>query len=189
MARQFVAVPAVKIAGAPVHSSSPALPLAIFPVMPGVTLPHLSSGGLQTLPISTSAMAMLDASDVGPRTADQIVQAIRLACSRHGGEAQIKLDPEQFGDLSVSVKVEGNAVTARLSADAPAVREWLQANHASLRNALAGHDLRLDRLEVGAPEKSREAERDTEKRRQQAYDQPQKRSKRSDTGQVFEIVA
>jgi flagellar hook-length control protein FliK len=158
--------------------------------IPVGTLAHLASGALQAMPMSTSAMRALDAAEIGPRTSDQIVQAIRLACSRDGGEAHIRLDPEQFGDLSVSVKVEGNGVVARLNADAPAVREWLQANHAALREGLAGHDLRLDRLEVIASDKSRESsERDSEKRRHQAHDQPQKRSKRSDTGQVFEIVA
>ena len=62
--------------------------------------------------------------------------AHRVKFAKVVGEAHIRLQPDQFGQLSVSLRVESGQVVARLEADAPAVREWLQANHATLRSAL-----------------------------------------------------
>jgi flagellar hook-length control protein FliK len=111
------------------------IPAASF-VMPGVRIGQYVGAG-EAVP------APLD-----DRTAPEIVQTIRLMWSRGIGEAQIQLDPQQFGDLTVVLKVEGREVAARLQADTPEVRDWLRANQQVLREGLAGHDLRLDRLEI-----------------------------------------
>ena len=96
----------------------------------------------------------------------QIVQAIRLQWSRGVGEAHIRLDPEQFGDLTVSLRVERGQVVARLQADAPAVREWLQTNQHALHDGLAEHDLTLDRLEVATARRRRATTRRRDAREQ-----------------------
>ena len=95
-------------------------------------------------------------------------------------------EPEIYGHTSLA---EVERMVRQAAESLGADIEWLQTNQATLKANLAGHELRLDRLEIGAPEKSRESERDTDKRRHQAYEPPHKRSKRPDTGQVFEIVA
>ena len=124
-------------------------------------------------------------------TAAQIVQTIQLAWFRHGGEARITLDPQQFGDLSVAMRVDRGVVVARLQADAPQVREWLHANQDSLRRGLVEHHLRLDRLEIAATD---DAQRESEKREagqrdgQDPSSHP-RRSRRHRPDQLFEIDA
>jgi flagellar hook-length control protein FliK len=124
-------------------------------------------------------------------TAAQIVQTIQLAWSRHGGEARITLDPEQFGDLTVAMRVDRGSVVARVQADAPQVREWLLANRDTLRAGLAEHQLRLDHLEIAATD---DIERESENREagQRDGSQPSshpRRSRRHRPDQLFEIDA
>jgi len=124
-------------------------------------------------------------------TAAQIVQTIQLAWSRHGGEARITLDPEQFGDLTVAMRVDRGSVVARVQADAPQVREWLLANRDTLRAGLAEHQLRLDHLEIAATD---DVPRESENREagQRDGNHPSshpRRSRRHRPDQLFEIDA
>ena len=119
----------------------------------------------------------------------QIVQAVRMQWSRGVGEAQITLEPQHFGQVSVSLRVEDGQVVARLQAEAPVVREWLQANQASLRHSLADQHLTLHRLEITEP--SSEARHD--ERRRSGSGEPRerqapRRSRRDDTGETFDVV-
>lgn len=123
-------------------------------------------------------------------TAAQIVQTIQLAWFRHGGEARITLDPQQFGDLSVAMRVDRGVVVARLQADAPQVREWLHANQDTLRTGLAEHHLRLDRLEIAATDDARESEnREAGQRDGKEPSSHPRRSRRHRPDQLFEIDA
>lgn len=123
-------------------------------------------------------------------TTTQIVQSIRLQMLRDGGEAHIRLDPRQFGDMTVRVKVEQGQVIARVEADAPVVREWLQSNQHVLRQSLASQQLTLDRLEVHEPPASDRERRDGESDRGGQQGQPrQPRRQRPETGESFEVVA
>jgi hypothetical protein len=122
-------------------------------------------------------------------TVNQIVQAIRLQWASGGaGEAHITLQPEQFGDVTVSVRVDRGQVVARVEADAPVVREWLQSNQATLRHGLAEQNLALDRLEVAEPRESRDAERRGQ-RENPDQQQPQRRPRRAPLDDTFEVVA
>jgi hypothetical protein len=123
-------------------------------------------------------------------TAAQIVQTIQLAWFRHGGEARITLDPEQFGDLSVAMRVDRGVVVARLQADAPQVREWLHANADTLRAGLAEHHLRLDRLEISATDDARGSENSEAGQRDGNHPSSHpRRSRRHRPDQLFEIDA
>ena len=123
-------------------------------------------------------------------TAAQIVQTIQLAWFRHGGEARITLDPEQFGDLSVAMRVDRGVVVARLQADAPQVREWLHANVDTLRAGLAEHHLRLDHLEIAATDDARGSENSEAGQRHGNHPSSHpRRSRRHRPDQMFEIDA
>jgi len=127
-------------------------------------------------------------------TADQIVQAIRLTLARGGGEAHIRLDPRQFGDLTIALKVDRGEVVARLQAETSEVRDWLRANQHLLREGLAQHDLRLDRLEIAASSEERQDARDAEDERQGRHrddgGRPAPRKARArETSAIFDIVA
>jgi len=139
--------------------------------------------------LASQALAPAPA-DVSPGSAAmQIVQAVRMQWSRGVGEAQITLEPQHFGQVSVSLRVEDGQVVARLQAEAPVVREWLQANQASLRQSLADQHLTLHRLEITEP--SGEARHD--ERRGSGSGEPRerqapRRSRRDDTGETFDVV-
>jgi len=122
-------------------------------------------------------------------TTDQIIQAIRLQWTKGGGEAHIRLEPRQFGDLTVSVSVNQGQVVARLQADTPIAREWLQANHQVLRQGLADQQLTLARLEVSEPsaETRHGAPRDGQPSQQDG--RRPRRPRTPDVGETFDIVA
>jgi flagellar hook-length control protein FliK len=144
------------------------------------SVPVTSLGGLVDAP----------AASLPSGTADQIVQALRLQLTRDGGEAHIKLDPQQFGDVSVRVRVEQGQVVARVEAEAAVVREWLQANQHVLRQSLAGQQLTLDRLEVNAPRESADADRERQpSRRDEQPHQRQPQRRRNSSSELFDVVA
>ncbi|ODS53938.1 MAG: hypothetical protein ABS36_12095 [Acidobacteria bacterium SCN 69-37] len=139
----------------------------------------------------TSFASFVPADALPSDTSGQIVQAIRLQILRNGGEAHIRLDPRQFGDVTVRVSVEQGQVTARVEADAPVVREWLQGHQHLLRQNLAGQQLTLDRLEVHEPPASADRDRqdDGTSRDGQQGEPRQPRRRRPDSGGRFEVVA
>ena len=123
-------------------------------------------------------------------TADQIVQAIRLQWARGGGEAHIRLEPHQFGDMTVSVRVDQGQVVARLHTDTPVIREWLQANQQLLRQSLSEHNLTLSRLEVSEPNNDTRqgTSRNGQDQQAEREGKPSRRPKSPDTGETFEIL-
>jgi hypothetical protein len=161
------------VAAAPAH-----LPLVVS--MTPAAAPTAAASAVTSAPEEAPA----------PRNLDQIVQSIRLVWARGVGEAQIRLEPERFGDLSVSIRVEQGQVIARLQSDAPAVREWLQGNQAALRLGLADHQLTLDRLEVVAPDAQAEDAPARDGRDRRSFDDaPPRRQRRPPPDRVFDIVA
>lgn len=137
-----------------------------------------------------NALANTPATETLPsETGHQIVQSLRLQWAQGGGDALIKLDPQHFGELRIALKVERGQVSARLEAEAPVVREWLQTNQAALKGALAEQNLTLERLEVTAPRESRDADRRQAGRDDQSGARQQQRRRRASGGELFEVVA
>ena len=144
-----------------------------------------------TVPVRAALPAQAPVQESLPQTtAAQIVQSIQLAWSRDGGEARIKLDPQQFGDLSVAMRVERGQVVARVQAEAPVVREWLHSNQDTLRAGLAEHQLRLDRLEIAATDDRRDsAHKDEHGQRDDEARPHGRRRARRPAHQTFEVNA
>jgi hypothetical protein len=80
----------------------------------------------------------------------QIVKAVSLLWRDGVGEARLRLEPEHLGSVTVSLRVERGIVTARLTADVPAVRDWIRTHEADLRSGLASQGLELDQIVVSA---------------------------------------
>jgi len=163
---------------------------SVFMLPPGA---HTTLGPASILQSAAAAHGLTGPEIETPAatTAAQIVQAIRLQWSQGGGEAHIRLQPEHFGEMTVSVKVDQGIVTARLQAEQPVAREWLQANQAQLRQALSTHNLTLERLEIAEPpaETRHDERRDEASSQESRDDRWQRRPRRRDTGELFEIVA
>ncbi len=79
---------------------------------------------------------------------NQIVRSVRMAWRDGGGEALIRLHPEDLGEVLVTVKVSRGEVLATLRSAAPEVRTWLEEHSGVLKNALAQQGLHLDDLVV-----------------------------------------
>jgi flagellar hook-length control protein FliK len=123
---------------------------------------------------------------------DQIVQSLRLQITSGGGEARVHLRPEYLGELTVRVVVQDGVVSARLEAERPAVREWIERHEMSLRQALGEQGLTLDALQVsdhGADDpldrgdRESDAEREAPERRRRPRRDPDEDAPR------FEITA
>jgi len=192
---EFSAPAARPTASAPLDETQSLLKSPLKTPAPSITF---------TLPIGHAAHAMAAsrmhaatsihephaAASLPANTAAQIVQTIQLAWFRHGGEARITLDPQQFGDLTVAMRVDRGVVVARLQADAPQVREWLHANQDSLRAGLAEQHLRLDQLEITATDEARGSEKREAGQRDDREPPPHpRRSRRHRPDQLFEIDA
>jgi flagellar hook-length control protein FliK len=123
-----------------------------------------------------------------------IVQTIDLRAQNGGGEARVRLRPEYLGELMVKVTVERGIVTAELQAESSQVREWIERNELSLRQALGEHGLTLGELIISEKESQETLGRDR-RGEAQRHDQPHQRSPRprrtnadgSET--TFEVVA
>jgi hypothetical protein len=138
-----------------------------------------------------SALANTPLADSLPaETANQIVQSLKLQWARGGGEAEIRLEPHHLGELKIALKVEDGRVNARLEAEAPVVREWLQTNQSLLKQSLAEQHLTLEGLEVVEPKETRDADRrERESAREGQPRGRQGRRRRAEGGELFEVVA
>ena len=166
---------------------SPHFTVTMPAALHGATLQYAKHQQFEIAGVSSATVA--DQAALPASTSDQIVQSLRLALTRDGGEARITLNPREFGDLTVTVKVEQGAVVARMQADTPAVREWLQQNQDTLRARLSDQDLRLDRLDVAATEESAESRQDADARRRDAHADERPRRRRPSSSATFEVVA
>ena len=121
--------------------------------------------------------------------ATQIVDSIRLQWARGGGEAQVTLEPKYLGPLTVNVRIDRDVVSATVIAETPAVREWLRANEALLRQGLSEQGLRLDKLEIAEP--AAETPRDDQESRDRSRrdEQPRQPKRHDAEGAVFDVVA
>jgi flagellar hook-length control protein FliK len=110
------------------------------------------------------------------------VHAIRINSRPGAWEATVRLKPEHLGDVTIALRVERNAVSAVVNAEAAGVRQWLESQEQAVRNGMAEHGLQLERFIVQRDGQRREAyPQEQEPRRRQPRQQPQ-------TTERFEIV-
>jgi flagellar hook-length control protein FliK len=117
----------------------------------------------------------------------QIVQAIRLQWREGSGSALLTLEPEYLGTLTVSLHVEGHAVSATLHAANADVRAWLEANALVLKEGLSDQGLSLERLLI-ADDRPAGADEQARQRRQPPPQPPGKPAARRGEARTFEIV-
>jgi flagellar hook-length control protein FliK len=113
----------------------------------------------------------------------QFVQTMRVQFRDGIGDAVLRLRPEHLGEVSISLRVENGTVAATVSAEAAAVRQWLETNQASLRQSLSEQGLHLDRFVVQRDPEERQSREDQPSRQQQR----RRRTANADTPR-FEIT-
>jgi len=118
--------------------------------------------------------------------ASQLLHSLRMQFREGIGEAVLKLKPEHLGSVSISLRVENGGLQAKVQAEAPAVRQWLESHQDTLRNGLAEHGLRLDRFVVDPDGERQPSPRDAHGERSPRKRQA-RRAARVDQP-VFEVV-
>jgi flagellar hook-length control protein FliK len=81
------------------------------------------------------------------RFVDRVARAVQATGDR-GGTLRLRLSPPELGSLTLEIKVQSGAVTARVEADTPAARTLLLENLPLLRERLAEHGMRVDQFDV-----------------------------------------
>lgn len=81
------------------------------------------------------------------RFIDRVARAVQATGDR-GGTIRLRLSPPELGALTLEVKVQNGAVSARVEADTPAARTLLLENLPVLRERLAEQGMRVDQFDV-----------------------------------------
>ncbi len=139
MTRRFQEIVRLLEQGAAPGLASPAagVTATTIPTLPGLT--GASAPG-------AAAWAILEQLDVP----DQLVRAIRMQWENGVGQARLRLNPAGLGEVLVSLQIRQSTVSAVLSADSEAVRQWIRAHQHELRASLANVGLDLEELVVDA---------------------------------------
>ena len=104
---------------------------------------------------------------------DQLVRAIRMQWRDGVGEARIRLNPPQLGEVQVALQVRQGVVSAVLSSDSEVVRGWMRSQQHELKAMLATQGLELDQLVVEEDRQSRhQADESFEHRRRRSPRRP-----------------
>lgn len=152
------------------------------------TAPHLQNI-VSVSGLDRAAAIALDRE--GASVTSQVVESIRMQWAKGGGDAQVTLQPSYLGGLSVSLRVDKDAVTAAVTAESPAVREWLRANEGSLRQGLGDVGLRLEKFQVSEPV-AQTPQRDTDSRDRSSGRERQaapRRPRADGSESTFEVIA
>ena len=117
----------------------------------------------------------------------QIVQGMQRLRKDGAEEIRVTLRPEYLGALTISLRVEGDSVTAVMHVDEPQVRAWVQAHESQLRQAMSNQGLTLERLVVTDERPgSDNRERDDQTRQGR---RPNRQRQAEDPTPNFEVVA
>lgn len=160
------------------------------PALAPLVVPALASPAAAAIAgtMSASAIASRPAMDLDRADLQsQIVQAMRVQWNGTGGDARIRLQPGYLGELTISLKVEHGAVVAHLATSTPDVRQWIESNEATLRQALAQHDLKLERLVVLDEEPTSDSDPEAAPGDREEQ-QPSRRRRRPAEDATFEVV-
>jgi hypothetical protein len=128
----------------------------------GVPSPVVCTGLVGVVPADASSVAGAAPAPLPEAVRDQVlhqlVSSLKMQWKDGIGEAKLHLRPDALGAVSVSLRVEGGAVTAVVRADSPQVQEWVVQHQQTLRQQMEAAGLRLDDLVV-TPDDERQGER------------------------------
>ena len=153
-----------------------------------VTVVSASPTAAPSAPVAATAAPVptpaTPAATPAPENVGRLVEAMRVIARPGAWEANVRLNPEHLGEVSIAVRVERNSVSAVVNAEAAGVRQWLESQEQAVRDGMAEHGLQLDRFIVHRDGQRREAET------HQQQEAPRHRGRRpaAPTSERFEIV-
>ncbi len=110
-----------------------------------------SSGQRETSASGAQAGNTPDAAENSQQERVRLVQRVARSFSRlgtDGGQVHLRLHPPQLGSLAVRVQMEGNTMSARLSAESQAAREIIIEGLPVLRKRLADQAIEISQFHV-----------------------------------------
>gem|GEM_PF-4538385 len=78
----------------------------------------------------------------------QIADRLSFAVKNGAHEVRLQLKPESLGEIHMKIKVEGDIVAAKINVESQQVRQIVENNLQSLRDALAEHHLQAGAFDV-----------------------------------------
>ncbi len=78
----------------------------------------------------------------------QMTERLTQAVKNGVHEIRLQLRPESLGEIHLKIQVEGDVVAARINVESQQVRQIVETNLQSLRNALAEHNLQAGDFDV-----------------------------------------
>jgi flagellar hook-length control protein FliK len=85
-----------------------------------------------------------------PSVPDQVIRQIQFVVDRGHSETTIQLHPENLGAMRISLVVEDQTVTARITVEHDETRKLIEASLPQLKQSLADSGLQASRIEVDA---------------------------------------
>jgi flagellar hook-length control protein FliK len=147
-------------APAPLNAATQAMPQPVFPVASLDVLVHQADAALGTTPSVPR--------DAEIENLSRLVESMKVQYRQGIPEATIRLKPEHFGEVTISIRVERGAVSAVMHADTPEAQQWLAGHEDRLRSGLADQGLHLDRYVVQR-DRSQDQPRQQHQQQRQAF--------------------
>lgn len=144
---------------------------------------HLESAGADAV-VDVQAPEASEAPAQPADVLNQLLQAFRVQIRDGGGDAVLRLNPKELGEVSISLRVENGAVSATITTEVDSVGDWIENQESVLRDGLEDVGLRLERFVV---------ERDGRQQQQQEQRDPSARAqaarrRREAASSTFEIT-
>lgn len=79
---------------------------------------------------------------------EEITRMVRFAVGTSGREAVLRLDPPELGAVRIEIRIQGNDVMVRITAEREDVRHWLEVGREGLGDRFERSGLRLERLAI-----------------------------------------
>lgn len=148
--------------------------------------PTTSTVHAEPLPPAAPSAGWTDVptTDSGEAAHTALVDTMRWQRAAGGGTMQIRLRPEHFGEVTVTVQVQQGHVSATLSTSTSAAAEYFQSEAATLRDMLHERGLVLDRFDIREREDAPRRDNDQPPPR----DTPRRRTGDRQPQDIFEVV-
>jgi flagellar hook-length control protein FliK len=89
---------------------------------------------------------------------ERLQTAFRSGSAQH--EIRIQLRPESLGEVNLKIQINGDMVTAKIQVESQQVKQIIENNMQSLRNALQEHNLQSGSLDVSVDRRFEERQND-----------------------------
>lgn len=129
----------------PVAASAAVAEAAAVPTTPALGLPAIERLNSLTAGLAPPADTI---DPMLPQAPQQIAETVVWHLGKGAQEVQIRLNPEDLGQIDVSIKLEGEHVDVRFDAADASVRDVVQTSLPQLATLLSARGLTLDQAQV-----------------------------------------